>query len=87
MVGMRRLHTRPARRIRSVARSAQRHQGGARRAGDSRGAECAAGLIPRSSREKQVEIANDQRKKHQAVGVEDRVANTAVLACTALRRW
>jgi len=31
--------------IRSVARSAQRHQGGARRAGDSRGAECVAGLI------------------------------------------
>ncbi|MCX7234786.1 MAG: hypothetical protein NTY26_15460, partial [Burkholderiales bacterium] len=29
-----------------VGRSAQRHQGGAQRAGDSRGAECAAGLIP-----------------------------------------
>ena len=27
-------------------RSAQRHKGGARRAGDSRGAECAVGLIP-----------------------------------------
>ena len=34
------------RQIRVVVRLAQRHQGGARRAGDSRGAECAAALIP-----------------------------------------
>ena len=33
-------------RIRSAVRSAQRHKGGARRAGDSRGAECAVGLVP-----------------------------------------
>ena len=32
--------------IRAVWRSAQRHQGGAHRAGDSRGAECHAALIP-----------------------------------------
>ncbi len=31
--------------IRLVGRSAQRHQGGAHRAGDSRGAECPANLI------------------------------------------
>ena len=37
----------PLPQIRSVRRSAQRHQGGAQRAGDSRGAECRAGLIPR----------------------------------------
>ena len=36
----------PGRRIRSAVRSAQRRKGGARRAGDSRGAECAVGLIP-----------------------------------------
>jgi hypothetical protein len=47
--------TKGARRIRSVARSAQRHQGGARRAGDSRGAECAADLSPRSRSLKQEE--------------------------------
>ena len=32
-------------RIRPAGRSAQRHQGGARRAEDSRGAECHGGLI------------------------------------------
>ena len=37
------------RQIRSVGRSAQRHQGGARRAEDSRGAECPAGLIHRNA--------------------------------------
>ncbi len=36
----------PSRRIRSAVRSAQRHKGGARRAEDSRGAECAVGLVP-----------------------------------------
>ena len=34
-----------ARKIRLVMRSAQRHKGGAQRAGDSRGAECVASLI------------------------------------------
>ena len=29
-----------------MVHSAQRHQGGVRRTGDSRGAECAVGLIP-----------------------------------------
>jgi hypothetical protein len=33
-------------RIRSMGHSAQRHQGGGRRPGDSRGAECPVGLIP-----------------------------------------
>ena len=36
----------PAPEIRSAVRSAQRPKGGARRAGDSRGAECAVGLVP-----------------------------------------
>ena len=36
-------------RIRPAGRSAQRHQGGARRAEDSRGAECPASLILRYS--------------------------------------
>ena len=36
----------PSRGIRSAVRSAQRHKGGARRAEDSRGAECAVGLVP-----------------------------------------
>jgi hypothetical protein len=34
-----------ARKIRLVMRSAQRHKGGAQRAGDSRGAECITSLI------------------------------------------
>ncbi len=40
--------TKGVRKIRSVTRSAQRNQRGARRAGDIRGAECGIGLIPRS---------------------------------------
>ena len=39
----------PSRQIRVVGRSTQRHQGGARRAGDSRGAECSAALIPQAA--------------------------------------
>ena len=38
------------RKIRLAVRSAQRHQGGGRRPGDSRGAECADGLIPPRTR-------------------------------------
>ena len=35
----------PTCQISTAVRSPQRHQGGARRAGDSRGGECAVGLI------------------------------------------
>ena len=38
--------------IRAVWRSAQRHQGGAHRAGDSRADECRAALIPQAPRQK-----------------------------------
>ena len=41
-----RSHALPACKIRSAWCSAQRHQGGARRAGDSRGAECHVGRSP-----------------------------------------
>jgi len=39
-------NTKPACKIRLVWHSAQRHKGGGRRPGDSRGAECHSGLIP-----------------------------------------
>ena len=45
VVGPKRSHAYPTRKIRAAGRSAQRHQGGARRAGDSRVAECHVGLI------------------------------------------
>ena len=43
---MQRLNSPTLARRRPTRRSAQRHKGGARRAGDSRGAECTVGLRP-----------------------------------------
>ena len=44
--------------IRPAGRSAQRHQGGARRPEDSRGAECHGGLILQTPRRTQPRIEN-----------------------------
>ena len=67
-------------RIRPAGRSAQRHQGGARRAEDSRGAECHGGLIAHKQQRTQRWRAGSGRRDVRRSGIKEEPAGRRTAA-------